>query len=590
MSAQRVLSGLLLMVVFSGLFGCGDDYTPPARCALDGDCEFGQACVLERGECAVIRCNPAQPECQGQQRCIELPSGDAVCTLAECERDAQCSDAQVCDGGQCRRRVCATKADCPDTRICGADSSCVAPPSVCDGDEDCPGAQRCGPSGMCGASCTGDAQCLFGQVCLLAQSICGEVPCTGDDGGYNCLDGQVCVPRPGGEPVCSRPECATSAECPPSAFCFQEQCVVARCTTRDDCPAGARCAGGLCADPLDDCTQDADCARGDVCFPDGKCDPGCLSDADCSDDKYCDTGARLCATGCRDSLSCDPGLICGANRRCACNETSCLGELVCDLGACVPPGASSCEEVTCQPGFFCNPDDRFRCEFGCTDEVGRFNSCPVSTQCNLATGQCITPQCLGRDGSECVNTPRPRWNVAGCFCAECLTDAQCPAGEACNANGTCQPCARCNAGMPGVCGVGANVSSPYCVAGCCAECVSGADCAVGEQCNDGVCGPGVSCAQNPAICPQGTTCQSNVCQPAGGDMCDPATPNSCPLGSFCDQSTRTCVSGGGVCGACNSDCTCPNGLICNGFSCTGCIDFMMGQCPNNGICFAGMCL
>jgi Cys-rich repeat protein len=454
-------------------------------------------------------------------------------------------------------------------------------------------------------ACSFDTDCKVGEVCLLARKECGSVPCVGDDGVANCLDGQICLVLGDGRSVCSRPECVSSSDCDAPSVCSAGKCVMETCSTKDDCPAGKICnLAGACVEPSGSCSSDAECPSGQVCFADGQCGEGCSMDTDCEAGKYCDTGARLCATGCRNSMECGEGLVCGANRACACNATSCPAGKVCDMmtGSCVIRSITSCDEVTCQPGMFCDPVD-FQCKPGCTDRPGQPNSCQAGEVCNLATGQCVGNACGGRDGSECVGTSRPRWNTQNCFCAECLSDSDCPGGKSCNANGTCQACAPCDPATPGVCGVGANANAPYCIAGCCVQCIGNADCPAGKICLDGVCGQPPSCAQDPNACPQGYTCQNGQCQPpsSGGGACNIADPSSCPIGQTCtptDQSGNgTCEAlGGGFCGLCNADCTCNGGLTCNGFVCEGCNPnaFIDPRCPPGilpiGICFQGICL
>jgi hypothetical protein len=453
--------------------------------------------------------------------------------------------------------------------------------------------------------CSFDTECSVGQVCLLARKECGSVPCVGDDGVANCLDGQICLVMDDGKSVCSKPECTSSSDCEGAAVCSAGKCVEESCSSKDDCSAGKICnLAGACVDPPSSCSSDQECPSGSVCFEDGQCGSGCSADADCETGKYCDTGARLCSPGCRDSVECGEGLVCGVNRTCSCTDMSCGAGKVCDTqtGTCMIQTITSCDEVTCQPGFFCN-EQTFACEQGCTSMAGQPNSCQAGEVCNGATGLCMGSTCGGRDGSSCAGTDRPLWNTVNCFCAECLGDGDCTGGESCNANGSCQTCSPCDPNTPGVCGTGANADSPYCIAGCCVQCIGNADCPSGKICLDGVCGQPPSCAQDPNACPSGYTCQNGTCAPPtnGGGACDIMDPSSCPLGQSCipdaQGGTGTCQSlGGGSCGLCNADCTCDGGLTCNGFLCEGCTDGLDPACPGGfipglgGFCFGGICL
>ena len=352
-----------------------------------------------------------------------------------------------------------------------------------------------------------------------------------------------------------------------------------RAPSNDDCNDGEICTlAGECTEPDGTCQTDRDCLTGNVCKED-VCVPGCGTDEECEDGFYCDVDAKTCAEGCRDSTECLTGEVCTAGA-CACNETSCPEGKVClaDTGHCGAP--TSCDQIDCGTQS-CDPTT-LTCIDGCTAD-----SCAESEVCNTQTGLCEINNCIGEDPNQCAgNAQRPVWDPVKCFCAECLSDSDCDsgAGETCNSGGACVPPCQtvCDPGTSGTCGG----TTPYCISECCVECVGAADCAAGQLCLDGTCGDAPNCTVDPTVCPAGYTCNNGTCEPPGNPACDPSDPTSCPQGTFCDGGTCQSVGGGFGCGFCNPDCTCDNGLTCDGFLCTGCVPFA-GQCPDGQNCIPG---
>lgn len=448
-------------------------------------------------------------------------------------------------------------------------------------------------------SCTNDDPCPIGQVCLRNAGVCGTADC------QFCLAGQICYTAPDGSQSCSRPECYSNDDCTAPKTCSSNGlCEEASCNKREDCPDGQICnLASQCVDPPESCTSDADCPNGEICPDSGVCRSGCRGNGDCAEGKYCNAN-NACADGCRDSTSCSSEQTCSAENKCVCDSSKCPEGLSCDAeqNKCIE-GAFDCrtQAGSCQPGTYCD-NATGQCAPGCTDQAGMPNSCPENEVCNLTNGQCEVNNCIGKDPSECNgNIQTPYWNSTLCACVGCINDGQCDPGEACNSNGQCASCdTPCQSDQPGTC----QGSTPYCLNGCCRECIGSADCTGGQVCVSGTCGAEPDCTNDPAICPQGWACEAGRCkQPTqNGAACNVNDPTSCPFGQTCqptDQSGNgTCsAAGGGLgCGLCNADCTCDNGGTCDGFFCT-CTDG--SQCPPidlglgiplPGICLSGICL
>ena len=427
--------------------------------------------------------------------------------------------------------------------------------------------------------CSSDAECGFGSVCL-AKGECGTAPCD------FCSAGQVCVTLESGEQTCSVPECDSSADCEGEEQCIAGLCTESTCSTKDDCPAGKICnqLTSACVDPPEACASDAQCPGGEVCITDmGVCVIGCPDDASCGAGQICDQSTRVCITGCRSDENCPEGQTCGADNKCVAGQPT------------------TCADVSCDATQRCNPNT-LQCDDVCTSDAGQPNSCPAGQVCNGATGACEQDGCPGQDPNQCDgNAVSPYWSTTLCACVECLDSTQCGGGEQCNSNGQCTGACTvaCDPSVAGTCGTGDAASLPYCIANCCVECISAADCAGNDICLDGFCGAQPDCSADPNACPAGLTCQGGQCVPAGGNgggSCDPNDPTSCPTGQFCQPDMNgggTCggLGGGAGCGLCNDDCTCDGGLTCNGFLCEGCSGpFCDPSNPLAGVCLGGICL
>lgn len=440
--------------------------------------------------------------------------------------------------------------------------------------------------------CSSDSACDRGTVCLLSEGVCGAVSCD------FCLPEQICYTSPAGEQSCSSRECSNNAQCTVEGeACVNGICQQATCASRTDCPDGQICnvLTGSCVAPPAQCGSNNDCPAGRVCLvASGICRAGCTNDTECDNGRICETEQQVCTDGCRDSTSCAAFQTCGADNQCACDSSKCpTGERCNGSGLCEMSTVTSCAEVNCPVGQYCD-STTLDCVAGCTAD-----SCGAGQVCNMATGQCAQNQCPNRDPASCVGAT-PHLNPTFCECAQCIDDTHCGAGQRCNSNGQCttQQCTPCAADMPGSCS-GAN-NAPYCLNGCCSECVGAADCP-GQVCIDGFCGTPPDCSVDPTVCPAGYECQAGACTAqAGGQPCDQNDPFSCPDLQSCNPATNQCegLGGGGGfgCGLCNADCTCDGGLTCNGFFCDGCT--APQQCPGFDpgnffhllMCIGGTCL
>lgn len=450
------------------------------------------------------------------------------------------------------------------------------------------GAMGCGEDGVPDTKvvCTSDDDCEMGTVCaqdsdVVTSSGTGR-SCNGTIGCEFCQVGQVCLVRDDGSSACSVPECFGNSDCVSPETCMSGLCAQAGCDTKADCPAGKVCnLNGGCVDPPSTCSNNEQCPAGEVCLEDGTCRAGCASDTECLDTEYCVDSTKICATGCRMG-SCQAGQTCDLMSR------SCMSM----VSNCTMPG------VTCPNGQVCNMANGM-----CEAPVDRCAGvmCAAGEICNPNTGMCMSSTCNATPADMMCTAPTQYWSQDLCACVECRNSLDCSNGLTCNTNGQCVTCTvTCNPSTPGTCGGNA----PYCTGGCCNECIGAADCPQGELCLGGECAVPPSCANDPNACTNGLVCNTanGMCEApmiAPGTSCDPADPMSCPFGQFCTPGANgmgTCEGGlgGGTCGLCNADCTCPGNATCDGFFCSGCtpdmpllpfLDFgVSADCPNNGNC------
>ena len=149
---------------------------------------------------------------------------------------------------------------------------------------------------------------VVASLVLIACGESGGAPCASD---RMCSgSGQVCDPIRG---VCV--DCNVDRDCiGADEVCRANACVaVTPCTSSRECP-GLVCDRdrGFCVE----CVSDVDCPGGEICDPDGVCEPPptpCVSDRQCADEgRVCDTVGGVCVDCVRDA-DCDLGLVCVAN-------------------------------------------------------------------------------------------------------------------------------------------------------------------------------------------------------------------------------------------------------------------------------------
>ncbi|MEK7706150.1 MAG: hypothetical protein AAB426_14410, partial [Myxococcota bacterium] len=397
------------------------------------DCPSDQGCLA--GRCVGVTndnaCEPTRP----QGAC----AGNAVCVAGTC--------VPITAANQCSALL--PDGLCPPGAAC-ADGRCVLIATVaCSRTQPyglCPAGERCASEGVCETvPCSPEhlaGACPIDQICNAGS--CELLPCGPLHVHGGCDDGDTCSSRGACIPIGT---CAVAADCGDYFACRDSVCVRDYdCDDANDCPFTEHCAsGGQCL-PLGECVPGGDvtdCDALESCASTGQCiaEGTCLGDEDCDNVERCSQSApRTCiADGqCAVGADCPPGHLCNAplcevtGTLCTSNEGT--AELDCPGGQTCCPLAQRCSSAgsciyagSCVDGGDCLAD-YFACstDYQCVALHG-CGECLLTDRCSTATGACLP---------------------GGTTPTRCVTDADCPPGELCNARYECQADASCGATEP----------------------------------------------------------------------------------------------------------------------------------------------
>gem|GEM_PF-3068915 len=274
----------------------------------------------------------------GAQFCYELDEDT-------CLQFPQCDVAPGCCPGDPNQ--CTGLGDvvaCPD----------FCPPPACTSlnEDSCRHTQGCVADYCFQCSCDGVFQGC--RATTGGRSPCPALGCPQPQCQCNTLDERGCLAA-GNQ--CHAQYCTVCDPQPSFLGCYGPNedpgCPVVDCA--QSCRANEDCAGngigcvppdapqtcGICYDPPDTCTSDAECAPGDACLPvvcacngQHECRPGCNSPnaPDCAEGTVCNAAGHCVVPPCTAG-SCSWNFVCGVDG--TCQRRACDTELLCRGGVCV---------------------------------------------------------------------------------------------------------------------------------------------------------------------------------------------------------------------------------------------------------------
>jgi hypothetical protein len=569
---------------------CQAELAPKYWPCDDGDpCTLGTLCVggkcsLDTGvvaacddssPCTQDLCDKSNPGADSATGCVHLP------VSATCSDGNACTDADLCQGGQC---VGQASSGCG----CQIDEDCLP---FEDGDL-CNGRLACKPVGggkvakACMVDLTTVVQCpehpgaCFVEACDKSLGQCvkkNTVDLTACEDGQPCTKASVCQAGKcvGGEPICT---CSSNADC--TAFDDGNPCngvlacTAGKCQVQSGtvvvCPSKGSCTDNACNPASGQCEQKpkldgAACEDGNPCTvgetcANFQCSGGILNP--CDDNNACTTD--FCAGSCShvptSNIACEDGDLCTQGETCqqgkckggtpiecddksVCTDDACEPKSGCvhvkldipcnDLNACT--AGEACSNGSCLGGSPLQCDDKNPC----TDD-----SCDVGKGCvhvNSAafcdTGDNCTSPGSCKDG-KCL----PAKNK----CVDCIVDKDCLAqddGNLCNGTPVCVD-GECVADLATVitCDTAGDTACilTFCNAltGQCqkdaapggTKCDDGNACSASDVCSAGLCKAGIPAAKS-------DTCPGDIC----GD-------------GYCKKGVETCETCQADCGNCLNNC------------------------------------
>lgn len=555
-------------------------------CRSNKNCPSNQACINNKcldpcqreGVCGPnAKCSCVQhtttckcpPGFEGnpipEQGCVRVPSS--------CVATNQCPLSHMCIAGQCN-------LPCKDNSVCAvgercSNSICV---KVCYGDSNCLPGEVC-LKGVCQAGCTTESDCKPDQICIANKCRCSSgyiatpqgchdinecedhpchptAQCTNIPGSYRCSCPEGTVGDPFIEPGCLLPnQCTSDTTCADNLACRNGKC-------KDPCPETA-CGRGaicnvfdhrpICACPAGHLGDPYDIAVG--CFK-----VECLTNADCSRDKYCHTESNKCMNPC-DQADCGRGTCKVQNHQGLC---SCFQGYVLKDGKCLD--VDECAQNPCHPTATCqNTPGGYTCvcvsglvgdpfHVGCRKPGDCFTNsdCPETATCvdNRCRNPCELPRSCGRNAectpighkATCRCPPQTRGNAkVECVHLECTDNNDCVHDKSCVNNHCINPCSLHN-----ICGQRATCTPENHVGICTCEpgttgdphlgcvpvqyCASDNQCPAGTKCNSGVC---TSLCTSSRECIGEQLCIQGVCQPTCRSN------ETCPEYQFCQNNICT---------------------------------------------------
>jgi hypothetical protein len=303
---------------------------PECQMILADAVELGGDCLVESG--------------------VPCADGNGVCDPDTMKCEIAPGDGDPCVGPACKIGLFCEEGTCAAPREEGG--RCVSD-TVCPLNLVCRG-EICQARVAIGQDCVLGNDCAFGAFCDGGTCVVSEPVGSPCEDLQICGQGFVCAENFGartcgtGAPL--NAECGRSAPCASGLYCASGLCAALNerggaCGSSDECVSGLVCRLGACTElPAlgEDCLQDADafCERGLGCdFDSGKCDSGrgngeaCLINGlfgyVCGDGLTCafEADGSFCRPVAGLGAECSNDAMCGAERYCDFNTTTCANRL-----------------------------------------------------------------------------------------------------------------------------------------------------------------------------------------------------------------------------------------------------------------------
>ncbi|MCC6625225.1 MAG: tandem-95 repeat protein [Deltaproteobacteria bacterium] len=488
------------------------------ECLNAGHCENNDPCTVP--SCGLDGACDYDPEPPG----TVCPEGvcDGAGNCVECVSPAQCNDGNECTGDQCTNNVCSNPNHPPATTCTGG---------LCNGQGDCEECLDTGTGATVDQGCAEpDSECDVETYQVNTCVVCeDDNPTPGSiDGGCNAVT-PICLDANPENRVCV--QCQRNEDCGSSAVCDErdntcgpcvdttdypgidegctsdqriceldvsgdpDRCVTCTLDPNDSLPVDVGCNGGapLCVQDPDGnrrctgCTEDADCANGEVCHQEA-CVPCVDTAVYPSTDRGCgdDAGEPICrlptgTTGIEPTglpgLDCTP---CRDDRGPANTDTGCNNQSPVCLDTTL--GSERCveceEDANCGSGEVCDEQSN-TCVLCLDTQPGT----ATDDGCNPTRPLCDMRVPSERSCEECVDTVPAAGVDLGCNGQEPICD------EAADGGHTCTPCVD---DKPTGTDTGCTFTTPFCTTAIsgtriCTECVQNSDCEGEDLCVDGTC-------------------------------------------------------------------------------------------------------